>query len=82
MNRINWWYVTKAGVLFLCVGLVASVRADDGVTRLDNFSLSWPQLVGILGGVAFFAGGLAEMRRWMVDIDRRLEKLERQHEED
>lgn len=74
--RINWWTVAKVGTLLLCVGLVASVRADQGDTHVDAFELSWPQLTAILGFVALVAGGAAELRRWMIDLDRRVARIE------
>jgi hypothetical protein len=57
------WRVAQVGLVLLCFGLVTSVRAQDAPTHVDEFQLSWSQMVGLLGFVGVLFGGAAELRR-------------------
>lgn len=76
MTNLNWWLVARVSVLLLCFGLVTSVGSQEADTHLDSFHLSWTQMVGILGFVGAIFGAAAELRRWMMDLDKRVQRIE------
>lgn len=76
MRRIDWWIVARVSVLLMCFGLVTSVGSQESDTHLDTFHLSWTQMVGILGFAGALFGAAAELRRWMMDLDKRVQRIE------
>jgi len=76
MKWLDWWRVAKIGGLLMCFGLATSVQSEVPSTHVDTFSLSWSQMVGILGFVGAVFGGAAELRRWMMDLDKRVQRIE------
>lgn len=77
MKQINWWVLAKWCLLLMCFGLVASVRADDGShsTRLDSFTVSWPQAVGIGGFMGALVAAAAEFRQRLIVLERNVQTL-------
>lgn len=78
MNRINLWRIAQIGVVLFCFGLVTSVRGQEvaDATSIDKFSVSWNQMLMILGGIGTFFGTVAEFRRWIIDLDARVQRIE------
>lgn len=78
-NSMTWWLAAKIGMVLLCFGLITSVQAQgvqDHPTSVNAFTFTWPQILAILGFVAAGAGAVGDIRSRVIDLDRRVHRIE------